>query len=85
MEVILDIKNIPKAMNPTENDVIVFNGKTWYLTTKESLLHEAYKLVEDTKLELEKIKEENQEFRQKVAIQLYEMSELIKQLYEVKE
>lgn len=85
MEVILDIKNIPKAMNPTENDVIVFNGKTWYLTTKKSLLQDAYNLVDKAKAELEKIKAENQEFKQKVAVQLYEMSELIKQLYEVKE
>ena len=54
MEVILDIKNIPKAMNPTHNDVVVFNGKTWYLTTKQDLLEDAYKLLAEATEELEK-------------------------------
>lgn len=85
MEVILDIKNVPKAMNPTENDVIIFQGKTWYLTTKESLLADAYKVLEECKAELEKIKAENAEHKRTVAKQLYDMSELIKKLYEVKE
>ncbi len=85
MEVILDIKNVPKAIKPTKNDVIVFNGKQWYLTDKESLLGEAYALVEAAKQNLERIKEENNAFKAQVAKQLYDMSELIKQLYEVKE
>ena len=83
MEVLLDIKNIPKTMNPTVEQVIVFDGKSWYLTTRESLLKDAYELIEKAKEELENLKRENQEFKVKVASQLYEMSELIKKLYEV--
>ena len=81
MEVVLDVKNVPKIMNPTKNDVIVFNGKQWYLTSKESLLEEACQLVEEAKKELENSRKENKEFREKVARQLYEMSESIKKLY----
>ena len=82
MEVILDIKNVPKVIKPTVNSVIVFNGKEWYLTTKEDLLAEANNLVAEARAELSKIITENTEFKQKVGAQLYQMSELIKQLYE---
>ncbi len=85
MEVILDVKGVSKIMNPTQDSVIAFDGKQWYLTSKESLLEDSYKLIEEARQELEKIKAENQEFRQKVAKQLFDMSELIKKLYEVKE
>ena len=85
MEVILDIKNIPKVMNPTVDNVIVFNGKQWYLTTKQTLLADAYKLIDEAKAEIETLKAENKEFKAKVANQLYEMSELIKKLYEVEQ
>lgn len=83
MEVILDIKNVPKVMNPTVNSVIVFNGKDWYLTSKESLLKEAYELVEEAKQSIEKLKEENTKFKSDVATQLQTMSDAIKLMYEV--
>ena len=81
MEVILDIKNVPKAIHPTVDSIIVFNGKDWYITSKESLLKEAYELVDNARLELENLKKENKEFKSTVAKQLYDMSELIKKLY----
>ena len=91
-EVVLNIKNLPKVMKPTQNDVIVFNGKEWYITTKESLLAEAYEFVENGKKdlaaelqrirkELEATKLENTNFKKEVAGQLYQMSQLIAQLY----
>ena len=49
MEVVLDIKNVPKVMNPTVDSVIVFNGKNWYLTAKENLLKDAYELIKEAK------------------------------------
>ncbi len=83
MEVMLDIKNVPKVMKPTQNDVIVFNGKQWYITSKESLLQDAYKILEKCKLELEKLKKENKDFKNEVNEQLGFMSDAIKALYEV--
>ena len=80
-DVLLNIKNVPKVMKPTENDVIVFNGKEWYITSKESLFAEAYKLVDNCKAELEKIKKENSDFKKSVAKQMYDMSTLVEKLY----
>ena len=82
-DVLLDIKNVPKVMKPTENDVIVFDGKRWYVTTKESLLADAYKLIEECKAELVRLKAENKEFKSTVNNQLKIMSDAIKKLYEV--
>lgn len=84
MEVILDVKNVPKAMNPTQDDVIVFNGKTWYLTSKASLMKEALEMIDKCQKELDKIKKENAQFKKEVAQQVRDLSELVKQMYEVK-
>ena len=88
MEVMLDIKNIPKAMQPTTNDVILFNGKTWYLTTREALLKEAYDLLKECKNNCEKslneIKAENNEFKRTTADQMKRLVELVEKLYEGK-
>jgi hypothetical protein len=83
MEVILDIKNVPKAMNPTHDNVIIFDGSTWYLTTKQDLMADAYKLLDECKTELEKLKEENQNFKNEVNSQLKIMSNAIKKLYDM--
>ena len=84
MEVVIDVKSIPKVMKPTVDDVIVYDGKKWYLTTKDSLLKEANDLVKKANSELARIKEENANFKKEVANQLSTMSKAIKGLYEVK-
>lgn len=84
MEVILDIENVPKAMNPTQDDVIVFKGKTWYLTTKKALMKEALDLVDECQKTLKTLESENSQFKKDVAKQIYDLSELVKKLYEVK-
>ena len=81
MEVLLNVKNVPKLTNPTVDSVIVFDGKQWYLTTKESLLADSYKMLDKCKEELENTKRENDEFKKSVAKQLYEMTQLIEKLY----
>lgn len=80
-QVLLDIKNVPKVMKPTQNDVVVFNGKEWYITTKESLFAEAYDLIGQCKQELEKLKKENSEFKKSVAKQIVDLSGLVEKLY----
>ena len=80
-DVLLNIKNVPKVMKPTRDDVVVYNGKEWYITTKESLLADAYKLLGECKAELEKVKKENSDFKKSVAKQMVELSELVGKLY----
>ena len=85
MEVILNIKNVSKVFDPKEGDVIISNGKDWYVTTKEDLLKDAYKILKNCKDELSGLKAENENFKKDVAVQIKAMSDLIQQLYKNQE
>ena len=81
MQVILDIKNVTKTFDPKEGYVIVSDGKQWYVTTKEVLLKDAYKLINECKEELLNLKKENADFKLETAKQIKAMSDLIQALY----
>lgn len=76
MKTVLDIKNMGGVMKPEKNNVIMYDGKEWYVTTKQDLFKEYNKKIE----ELEKMIEENKKFKKDVSAQLVEMSEIIKTL-----
>ena len=81
MKVAFEVKNTGKALKPTKNDVLFFDGKMWYVTTKEDVLKEDKELLNQCKKQLELLKTENADFKKSVAAQLLEMSELITKLY----
>ena len=72
-----EIKNGSKAFKPKKGDVIIFDGKSWYITTKEDLLEDSYRLIEECKAELENMKE----FKKEVASEIKTLSDLIQVLY----
>lgn len=77
MQVVMDIKNMSKITKPSVNNVILYDGKTWYVTTKQELFKEY-----DLKLKkFEEMIEENKKFKKEIASQLMEMSDFIKKLY----
>lgn len=80
MKLVLDIKG-KKALNPSENDVIIYKGGYYYLTTKEEILSEVSFLLKKCEKELSELKQENEDFKKTVAGQMVQMSELIKTLY----
>lgn len=80
MKTVLDIKNVSKVLKPTQDNVVLFDGKEWYVTTKQSL----FKEYDEKIARLEQLEEENKIFKKDVATQLIEMSELIKKLYSKK-
>lgn len=77
MKIALTVKNTSRTFKPTTNDVILYDGEMWYVTTKNDVLKEANETLQKCKEELAKI----EEFKKEVASQLLEMSELLKQLY----
>lgn len=79
MKMVLDIKS-KRSLHPIKNDVIVFDGKDWYLTTKDDILKEAHELLNSCKKELEKLSSENVEFKKQIASQMLEMSKIIKKV-----
>ena len=84
MRVALDIKNMSKIKNPTENDVIVYDGKQWYVTTKDEILKEANDLLLECKETLEALRKENQEFKRQTSKDIIEITNTTKKLLELK-
>ena len=81
MKIALTVKNSSRVIKPMENDVIIYDGEIWYVTTKEKLLEESNKLLAKCKEELENMKNEQAAFKRQVAEQLLQMSQLIETLY----
>lgn len=84
MRIALDIKNLSKIKEPTVNDVIIYDGKKWYVTTKDDILKETHNLLLECKEELLKLKKENQEFKQQTSKDIIELSDTVKKLLELK-
>lgn len=84
MRVALDIKNLSKLKEPTTNDVIIYDGHKWYVTTKDDILKEANALLSKCQLELEQIKKENLDFKQQTSKDIVELTETVKKLLELK-
>lgn len=84
MRVALDIKNMSKIKNPTANDVIIYDGKRWYVTTKEEILKEANDLLLECKETLEQLRAENQEFKRQTSKDILEITDTTKKLLELK-
>lgn len=84
MKVALDIKNMSKLKKPTANDVIIFDGNEWYITTKEDVLSDAISLLEECKKTLVSLKEDNESFKKQTSRDIHELSETVKQLLQFK-
>ena len=84
MKISLDIKNISKIQRPSTNDVIVYDGQSYYVTTKQDLLKEAYDLVNQAKKELAAIKADNQKFKVETSSTIVELTNTVKALLNLK-
>lgn len=80
MKIMLDVKNMSRAIKPSKDDIMMFDGESWYITDKKSVLGEAFELLEQSKEELESLKKENEDFKKEIAKQMLEMSEIIKEI-----
>ena len=84
MRVALDIKNMSKLTKPTKNDVIVYDGKEWYITTKDDLLKEAMDLVHKCENTLEEFKQDNLEFKAQTSKDIKDITDTAGKLLELK-
>lgn len=84
MKVALEVKNLSKLIKPTNNDVIVFDGKEWYVTTKDDILSEANGLLAECRAELEALRAENEEFKRQTSHDIIELTETVRNLLELK-
>ena len=78
MKIGLEIKNISRAMKPKKDDIIIFDGKDWYVTTKKDLFGE-YEAKLDEKIRiLNALVQENATFKQNVSSQMAKLGETVK-------
>ena len=84
MRVALDIRNMSKLTKPTKNDVIVYDGKEWYITTKDDLLKAAMDLVHKCEQTLADIKQENQQFKEETSSNIKEIADTAQNLLRLK-
>lgn len=80
MEIAFTVKNMSRGLKPKEDDVLVFDGKIWYITTKQNLFREydehfAEKIEECNA----KIREMN-ELKAELARQMLEYGQLIREV-----
>ena len=80
MEVAFEVKNMSRAFKPKQDDILIYDGKTWYITTRKELFKE-YETHFDEKIAEcnEKIREMN-ETKAEIAQQMLEFGEVIKQV-----
>ena len=87
MKLGLEIKNPKKVIKPSTNDVILYDGKAWYVTTKQDLFKEFEERIAKKEKELDsKIKECNSKIaevdnlKKDVANQLLTFGEIVRKL-----
>ena len=85
MQVVLNVKNASKLVKPTSDSVLLYNGKNWYVTTKEEILKEIRGLLSECRETLEAQKQDNEEFKRKVSAEIKEMADSIVDVFEVKQ
>ncbi|MCR4661693.1 MAG: hypothetical protein K5765_06840 [Clostridia bacterium] len=84
MNVALTVKNTSKILKPTKDDVLIYDGKMWYVTTKEDLFKEWTKLLNEANEKIQQLEKQNLEFKKEVGLELQQMTNLIAQLFEHK-
>ena len=81
MKLILEVKNAAKAVRPSKDNLVLYDGKEWYITTKQELMKE-YDEHFDTKIKQcdEKINEMNT-LKRDVAKQILEINDIVKTMF----
>ena len=78
MKIGLEIKNGSKVFKPKKDDVIIFDGKDWYVTTKNDIFEE-YQNKVDAKLQaVQEALESIAEYKAQVSAQMVELSTIIR-------
>ena len=91
MEIAFTVKNTSRAIKPSQDDVLIYDGKLWYITTKKDLfkeydtrfeekLRECNRVIYDLQQEKEQLLTELNEFKAEMAKQMLEYGQLIKEV-----
>lgn len=79
LKVGLEIKNGSRIFKPKKGDVIIFDGKEWYVTTKDDIFKEYQEKVNAELALVESKVEEMENFKKETAATVSELAQVIKQ------
>lgn len=74
----LSIKNGSKVFKPKAGDVIIFDGKDWYITTKDDIFKEYQDKVNAKLREVDIKLQETENFKTEISEQMVELGETIR-------
>ena len=78
MKIGLEIKNASQVFKPKKGDVILFDGKNWYITTKEDIFREYEEKVDSKITEVNNELNELRAYKAEVSKQIKKMAEAIR-------
>lgn len=81
MNLALNVITNKKAIRPSKDNLILYDGKNWYITTKQDVFKEMVDYVNKANEELEKLKQETAQFKLDTAEQILKLTNLVNQLY----
>ena len=85
MKIALEVKNSSKVVRPSVNNVIIYDGEQWYVTTKEALFGE-YESKIDAKLQeiqnlINTLRSDNTSFKNTVSQQITDITTIVESIY----
>ena len=80
MEIAFTVKNTSRALRPSKDDVLIYDGKMWYVTTKQDLFSEYDKELAKLIQEKEQMRIELNDFKAEMARQMLEYGQLIREV-----
>lgn len=91
MEIAFTVKNMPRALKPQKDDVLIYDGQLWYITTKTELfreydehfnekLNECNQKLLELQQEKEQLLADLNEFKAVIARQMLEYGQLIREV-----
>ena len=85
MKIALEVKNNSKIIKPSKNDVIIHDGKQWYVTTKSDIFHEYEEKIDAKLRELQELinslAQDNASFKENVSKQVLDISNIVEAMY----
>lgn len=85
MKLVLDVSTNKKAIYPSENNVVLYDGKKWYITTKQSLMEEYDQHFEQKLKECDKKMEQMTQLEKELAQQMLDLKNVVEAFATLKE
>ena len=80
MKVCLDVTTNKAILAPNRNNLILYDGKKWYITTKNDVFAEYEAKMDEKLLEIDQKLEQLEAFRVEIARQIATLSDLVRDI-----